>query len=99
MATRHVLPLYCARSKRLHHRRVGRAPWRNAASPGVARSAFKPLGQQGSRIFGFLSPQGRIDQHFLEQIALRMAAADAPDFIPHGHKLADRTAMVAAAAS
>jgi hypothetical protein len=68
-------------------------------APGVARSAFKPLGQQGSRIFGFLSPQGRIDQHFLEQIALRMAAADAPDFIPHGHKLADRTAMVAAAAS
>jgi hypothetical protein len=30
-------------------------------APGVARSAFKPLGKQGSRSFGFLSPQGRID--------------------------------------
>ena len=67
-----------------------------APARGVAQPAFKPFGKQGSRFFGLPSTQSRVDQHFPEQIALRMAAADAPDLVSHRHKLANRTAMVAA---
>ena len=56
----------------------------------------EPLIEQTSRFSDLAIAQRGIDQHFLEQVALCMAATDSPDIIPHRRKLAGRSRMVTA---